>query len=131
MGNPEWAQMELFADRLARGDNFDALQAFLQDWCREQSVQELYEAAQQRRIPFAPVSTMGDLVHSTHLRARGFFATLTHPEAGSVTMPGAPYRFSATPWTLRSPAPTLGQHTAAVLAEVGLDAAGLRSEAHA
>ena len=118
MGRPEWAEMELFANRLARGANFDALQVFLQEWCREQSVQELYDAAQRRRVPFAPVSTMGDLLASPHLAARGFFATLAHPVAGKVTMPGAPYKLGATPWTLRTPAPCLGQHTAEVLAEL-------------
>jgi len=54
MGSPEWAGLELFENRLARGKNFDALQALLQDWCREQSVQELYEKAQSRRVPSAP-----------------------------------------------------------------------------
>ena len=120
--------MELFGDRLSRGANFDALQVFLQEWCREQSVQELYEAAQRRRVPLAPVSTMGDLLASPHLRARGFFATIAHPVAGPLTAPGAPYKLSATPWTLRAPAPCLGQHTAEVLGEIGLDAATLARE---
>ncbi len=121
MGTPEWAEMELFENRLARGSNFDALQVFLQEWCREQSVQELYEAAQARRVPFAPVSTMGDLVRSEHLQARGFFVTIGHPVAGPVTMPGAPYKLGATPWAIRRPAPCLGQHTAEVLAAAGVE----------
>ena len=128
MGSPEWAQMELFENRLARGANFDALQALLQEWCAEQSVADLYEKAQARRVPFAPVSTMGDLLASEHLRARGFFVTLDHPVAGAVTMPGAPYKFAATPWRLRRPAPTLGQHTREVLEPLGVDVAALASE---
>ena len=68
---------------------------------------------------------MGDLLASPHLRARGFFARLAHPVAGTQTIPGAPYRMSATPWTLRAPAPCLGQHTTEVLAEIGLDGAEL------
>jgi len=48
--------------------------------------------------------------------------------AGPLTVPGAPYQLSTTPWTLRAPAPCLGQHTAEVLAEIGLDAAALARE---
>ena len=128
MGNPEWAEMEIFENRLARGANFDVLQTFLQEWCSEQSVDELYHAAQERRVPFAPVSTMGDLLASPHLKARGFFATIDHPVAGPVTMPGAPYHMRATPWELRRPAPTLGQHTDEILAPLGIDVAALKAE---
>src|SRR5262245_51562119 len=47
MDNPEWASLEVFENRLARGANFDALEPFLQEWCRDKSVQELYEEGQR------------------------------------------------------------------------------------
>jgi crotonobetainyl-CoA:carnitine CoA-transferase CaiB-like acyl-CoA transferase len=120
MGNPEWAEEPLFATRLDRAENWDALQLFLEPWVKEQSVQELYHKAQARRIPFAPVSTMGDLLDSEHLKARGFFAEITHPMAGTFSYPTAPARFSTTPWELRRPAPCLGQHNAEVYGELGM-----------
>jgi crotonobetainyl-CoA:carnitine CoA-transferase CaiB-like acyl-CoA transferase len=124
MDHPDWADLELFENRLSRAQNWDALKLMLQEWVKEQSVDELYQAAQARRIPFAPVSTMGDLLRSEHLHARGFFATWSQPGVGDFTVPGAPYHFSETPWRLRSPAPRLGEHTADVLARrAGLPAA--------
>ncbi len=110
MGNPEWASMELFENRLTRAANWDALKLLLQEWIQEHSVTELYHAAQARRVPLAPVSTMADLLASEHLKSRGFFAVLDHPQAGRLTCPGAPYKFSITPWEIRRPAPLLGQH---------------------
>lgn len=120
MGNPEWAAEELFKTRLDRAQNWDALQLFLEPWVKEQSVEELYHQAQARRIPFAPVSTMGDLLNSEHLKVRGFFAEVSHPVAGAYTYPTAPYQLSAVPWTLRRPAPCLGQHNAEVYGSLGL-----------
>ncbi|MBI3246558.1 MAG: CoA transferase [Deltaproteobacteria bacterium] len=120
MDNPEWAAEELFDTRLHRAENWDALQVLMEPWVKEQTVEELYHKAQARRIPFAPVSTMGDLLDSEHLKARGFFAEITHPEAGTLPYPTAPYKLSAVPWTLRRPAPCLGQHNAEVYGELGL-----------
>jgi crotonobetainyl-CoA:carnitine CoA-transferase CaiB-like acyl-CoA transferase len=124
MGTPEWASMELFDNRLTRAQNWDALKLLLQEWVSQQSVTELYRAAQARRIPFAPVSTMGDLLHSQHLKARGFFATVAQPGVGAVTLPGPPFHFSQTPWRLVTPAPRLGEHTSDVLTQqLGVPAA--------
>jgi crotonobetainyl-CoA:carnitine CoA-transferase CaiB-like acyl-CoA transferase len=126
MGRPEWASMELFENRLTRAANWDALKLFLQEWVRERSVQELYRAGQARRVPLAPVSTMADLLASDHLKARGFFAVLDHPHAPALSYPGAPYQFAATPWSIRRPAPLLGQHNREVyLEQLGLPPAEL------
>lgn len=125
MGNPEWASLELFDNRLTRGANWDALKLFLQEWVREHSVEELYHAGQARRVPLAPVSTMADLFASDHLKSRGFFAVIDHPRAGSLQYPGVPYKFSLTPWTIRRPAPLLGQHNDEILGDLGIPAAEL------
>jgi crotonobetainyl-CoA:carnitine CoA-transferase CaiB-like acyl-CoA transferase len=118
MGSPEWASLDIFADRLQRAANWDALKPMIASWMAEQTVQELYQQLQRRRVPIAPVSTMGDLWSSKHLNARGFFVSFAHPRAGTRRSPGAPYLLSRTPWTLRRPAPALGEHTTEVLREL-------------
>ena len=123
MGDPDWANEEIFSDRLKRAENWEALEIFLREWVGEQTVLDLYRKAQDKRVPFAPVSTMGDLLNSEHLKSRGFFVELTHPVAGTHKYPGAPLKYGATPWQIRMPAPLLGQHNAEILGgRLGLDA---------
>jgi len=119
MGNPEWASWEVFGNIFARASNWDVLRPLIEEWVAQWTVQDLYHAAQARRIPFAPASTMADLLNSEHLKARGFFVEVAHPVAGTLQYPGAPYKLSATPWEIRSPAPVLGQHTNDVLSGLG------------
>jgi crotonobetainyl-CoA:carnitine CoA-transferase CaiB-like acyl-CoA transferase len=126
MANPQWASEEIFADRVKRGENWEALKLFLDDYCSQHTVLELYRKVQEKRVPFAPVSTMGDLLNSEHLKARGFFVEIPHPVAGTRTYPGAPLKYHATPWEIRMPAPTLGQHNDQIFGgRLGLDAARL------
>ena len=124
MGDPEWAREEIFADRVKRGENWEALKIFLEEYVSQHTVLDLYRKVQERRVPFAPVSTMGDLLNSEHLKARGFFVEIAHPVAGSYRYPGAPLKYHATPWEIRMPAPTLGQHNDEIFGRrLGLDSA--------
>jgi crotonobetainyl-CoA:carnitine CoA-transferase CaiB-like acyl-CoA transferase len=117
MGHPAWTDEPLFKGRGRRTANWDAARLFVQEWLQEQTVQDLYHKAQAKRIPFAPVSTMGDLLGSDHLKARGFFAEISHPVAGTYKYPGALFKMSRTPWEIRRPAPTLGQDNRAVFVD--------------
>jgi benzylsuccinate CoA-transferase BbsE subunit len=110
MGNPEWAGEELFRDRLSRAQNNDALKALMSEWIASWKVQDLYRAAQEHRIPFAPINTMQSLYASEHLRERQFFVELEQPGIGRLRLPGMPSRYGNSCWGIRRPAPRLGEH---------------------
>ncbi|MDX9788960.1 MAG: CoA transferase [Desulfobacterales bacterium] len=81
---------------------------------------ELYEKGQFYKVATTPVSNGKDLVENPQLKATGFFQTVTHGYLkDDVTFPGAPYEFGEIQWRFGGPAPTLGQHTAEILLEVG------------
>ena len=126
MGNPEWASLEIFEDRVQRGLNYDALFPMLQEWAANWKVADLYKAGQERRICMAPVNTMADLFASEHLKAREFFTEVSHQVAGTLQYPGAPFKVSEGGIEAPRPAPLLVEHNAAVYCgKLGLSQAEL------
>jgi crotonobetainyl-CoA:carnitine CoA-transferase CaiB-like acyl-CoA transferase len=111
MGNPAWAQDERFTTRDRRGTNGDALKTFIGAWTNQYTAAELFHTCQQARVGAAPVFTHAQLQHDAHLQARQYFTVHTHPVAGTVQVPGAPYCLHRPWWSLRSPAPLLGEAT--------------------
>jgi crotonobetainyl-CoA:carnitine CoA-transferase CaiB-like acyl-CoA transferase len=86
---------------------FDAI---FYPWLLERTKQEIMERAQAARVLVTAVNTPEDVLQDKHFQARDFFVEVTHPDAGGVIQPGAPFRMSQTPWRMRYPAPRLGQH---------------------
>jgi crotonobetainyl-CoA:carnitine CoA-transferase CaiB-like acyl-CoA transferase len=77
-------------------------------------------------MPWGAVRAPDDLLDDDHFAARGFFPSVEHPELGkSFTYPGAAAIYPRSPWRIYRRAPLLGEDTADVLAEVGVDAAAL------
>ncbi len=124
LGGPAWREDERLANRWLAFQHADELDALWHPWMRERSKAELWRQFSERRISFQPVHTIGEVAESDHLRARGFWAQSAHPHfANPVPLPGAPYKLSASPWSIRRPAPRLGEHTAELLS--GITAAPL------
>ena len=82
--------------------------------------QELYHESQKWRVPLGPVNQPSDVLASAQLADRGYFAEV-EAFGRTVRVPGAPYKLSETPWQMTGPAPELGEHTDAVLAEAGFN----------
>ncbi len=58
-------------------------------------------------------------------------APVEHPSRGRIDLIGQPVRFHRTPWQLRSASPEMGEHTDAILADLGYsesDIEGLRAQ---
>ncbi|MCM3882567.1 CoA transferase [Frankia sp. R82] len=78
---------------------------------------EFFLGCQRRALVAGMVVSPEAAVRDPHLVARAFAVEVPDPHTGRTELhPGAPYRFSRTPWRISRPAPHLGEHTAAVLA---------------
>ena len=86
MGNPEWAQLEVFADMRARVENQDLVHQFVQEFIADWNAWELYHEAQKQRICFAPITNYAELAANEHLWARGFFRAVDHPGVGPLEL---------------------------------------------
>jgi formyl-CoA transferase len=69
-------------------------------------------------VPCGQIRSVGEILTSPHMKARGMIVTLPHPTAGEVTVTGLPIGLSGTPGAIRVAPPLLGQHTDEVLARV-------------
>jgi CoA:oxalate CoA-transferase len=109
---PTWyADDPRFQDRreisLKYANEMDSL---LAPWLTSHTKDEIHHLCLEKRIPFCPVNNMKDVVDDEHLKAREYFVEMEHPTAGKLKYPGAPGKFSETPWEMECPAPLLGQH---------------------
>ena len=107
----------------------DEIEAALGAFFKTKSMDELFAAACERNLMLAPANTAREIVHSRQLGAREFFVRLEDPGRGLVlTYPGAFAQSSLGGIAVRSPAPRLGEHNAAVYGELGFDAAELTAD---
>jgi crotonobetainyl-CoA:carnitine CoA-transferase CaiB-like acyl-CoA transferase len=88
-------------------------------WCATRDADSAIAELVAAGIPAARVISPSDVIHNPHLIDRGYFEPLDHPSTGPCVYPRPPFAPIAGTdgrW-LRTPAPTLGQHTAEVLGE--------------
>lgn len=119
MGEPAWMREypERWLELHLTPERIDRCRAEIERWMRGQQKAEVTSRAQKLGVPLVPVNTMEDIFQSSQMQFRGFFTQLEHPTLGKLHYPTVPYRLSATPARIDTPAPLLGQHTAQVLGE--------------
>jgi crotonobetainyl-CoA:carnitine CoA-transferase CaiB-like acyl-CoA transferase len=114
-----------FATNALRLANYEALKprlvAVFASRPRAEWTARLLEAG----VPCGAVRTVEEVFQDPQTLAREMVQSVPHATLGSVKVTGVPVKLSATPGSVRTGPPTLGQHTAAVLTELGYDAAAI------
>ena len=127
MGNPEWADLEIFQDMFTRAQNADVIYPFIEEWAMQHSKMEIMEKCQAAGCPITAVFTIAEAAEHPHLKARDYFVDVEHPELGVVKTLGAPFKLPESPGGPTGPAPLLGQHNAEVYGDwLGLDEGEIR-----
>lgn len=70
-------------------------------------------------VPNGPILTIAETLAHEQVRHRQMLVEINHPTVGRIKQTGVAVKLSETPGSLRSAPPTLGQHTAAILRELG------------
>lgn len=110
LGRPDLVDDPRFrttADRMAHVEEAEALVAA---WVAQRRAIEVERELGEAGIPASRVLGMADVVALPQLRAREMLVTVTHPQLGDVTVPGIPVKLSATPGSVRTAPPMIGEH---------------------
>jgi len=128
-GLPELADDPRFATNKDRMENYQDMRPPIDRVFRTATNAEWIARLNAAGVANGEVRDIGQMLNDPQLAAREMVQTLMHPTIGATRVIGAPIKLSATPASLRSAPPVLGQHTDAVLAEIGYspaDISGLR-----
>jgi crotonobetainyl-CoA:carnitine CoA-transferase CaiB-like acyl-CoA transferase len=113
---------ERFANLTARSEHMHELLALLAEQTRTLDTHTLCARLEAEDAPHAAVTALGDVPEHPQVVANGTLVELEHPHCGALRLPRPVENFDATPSSIRSLAPLLGEHTDEVLTELGLDA---------
>ena len=101
---------------------FKRLEEFLEKFMLMKNKSELFDRAVSDKLLLAPCNTVQDISKSLQLESRNYWVDLYHPELErEIRHLGPPIRLSKTPFRLRCPSPSIGQHNEEIYGELGLN----------
>jgi crotonobetainyl-CoA:carnitine CoA-transferase CaiB-like acyl-CoA transferase len=122
IGHPEWMKTDpRLKDMTTRVAHSEELCELVAGEIVKRTTAEWQELLKGADIPVFPVHTFETLIDDAHLADIGFMREETHPVVGTIREMAVPSEWHGTPPAGYRPPPRLGEHSAEVLAEAGLD----------
>lgn len=126
VGRPELIDDPLYASDILRGDNGAALSVIMQHWCSERSSTDAIAELGAARVPAAPVLRAGEVLAQPQVAAMELVEPAAYPGTPTAApVIRAPIALSDSAKATAARAPQVGEHSAAILTELGYDAAAI------
>ena len=120
MGDGHWLRDPRFQDDRARGDHGELISKRMAEWTAERTTAEALAALEAARVPAGPLYSPQQALEDAHIRAAGLLQDTEYPGLPRpAPLAPTPVDLSETPGRFRRRAPTLGEHTDEILAELG------------
>lgn len=113
---PHWNQPQYFEP----GPHQQVLQQEIASFFKQKTLAEWADLFTGRDCCCEPIMNLAEVMNDPEMRARQMVVDMVHESWGAYQQLGIAAKFSLTPGTIRSHAPELGEHTHAILGELGL-----------
>jgi crotonobetainyl-CoA:carnitine CoA-transferase CaiB-like acyl-CoA transferase len=114
-----------FATNASRVANRATLRPIIAQRIGADSTAVWLDRLEAAEVPCGPINDVLEAFGTDQARAREMVVDIDHPRLGPVRQVGLPFKLSATPGSIRSAPPLLGEHTDEILAELGFDPAAI------
>ena len=120
MGDDHWHTDPRFQDDQARGDHGELVSKRMAEWTAERTTAEALKELESARVPAGPLYSPQQALEDAHIRAAGLLHDTDYPGLPRpAPLAPTPVDLSETPGRFRRRAPTLGEHTDEILAQLG------------
>ena len=114
-----------FKTRDARRQNYAALESILVPVFLTRSRTEWLQWLEANDVPVVPLYNVAEVLADPQVRHLDLVEELVHPQAGKLQFVGGPVRYDGLTKEQSTPPPLLGEHSAAILKELGYDPADI------
>jgi crotonobetainyl-CoA:carnitine CoA-transferase CaiB-like acyl-CoA transferase len=121
LGRAEWAADARFATNAQRVRNIAELSAMLRPAFAARPRAGLIAALDGAGVPAGAINSVPEVFEDPQVRHRGMLRRVPHPAGVDVPQLASPMRFAGSALSTPSAPPTLGQHSADILDELGYD----------
>nr|WP_312321866.1 CaiB/BaiF CoA-transferase family protein [Acinetobacter oleivorans] len=127
IGREDLANRPEFEHNDGRAQQSDLLDAAIESWSRQHSIDEVLQQLEQAEVPSGRIYSVADMVNDPHFNARDMLLSTELPDGQVVKMPGIVPKLSETPGQVKWRGPELGEHTESVLKQYGYQAEDIES----